>query len=91
MNKTPIMRCKLKVSEVTHTLDEKGQTTQERVKLNAVYDSDPTSENAQWSKWTPNANFEIYINNPSAFNQLSSGHEFYVDFTPCDQGESTTT
>jgi len=70
----------MKVQEVTHVKDAVGNTTQERVKLSAVYGPDGT-ENAKWSKWTPSANFEIYINNPEAMNKLSSGHEFFVDFT----------
>ena len=75
------LRCKVKVEEVTHVKDENGQTTQERVKLRAVYGKDGT-ENAQWSKWTPSANFELYINNPPAIGKLSSGHEYFVDFIP---------
>ena len=82
MNKT--LRCKMRVSEVLHVKNSKGETEQERVNLMAVYSNDPDSENAQWSKWTPSANFEIYINNPEAFGKLGSGHEFYVDFTPAD-------
>jgi hypothetical protein len=81
----PVLRCKLRVGEVTHTIDENGETTQERVKLNAVYDSNPESENAQWSKWTPSASFEIYINNPNAFGKLTTNHEFYVDFIPVEK------
>lgn len=75
------LRCKMRVAEVTHVKDADGSTTQERVKLAAVYGPEG-SENAQWSKWTPSANFEIYINNPDAMNKLASGHEFYLDFTP---------
>lgn len=77
-----ILRAKMKVSEVTHHLNEKGEVDFERVKLTAVYSSDPDSENAQWSKWTPVASFEIQINNPDAVGQLSKGHEYYVDFIP---------
>jgi len=81
-----IIRCKMRVSEVLHVKDEGGNTTQERVKLQAVYGKEG-SPNADWSKWTPSANFDIYINNPAAFGKLSSGHEFFVDFTPCKAGE----
>lgn len=77
-----ILRCKMRVIEVTHSIDSLGQVEQERVKLCAV--SSGSDENKQWSKWTPAANFEIYINNPGAMNILSKGHEFYVDFSPAD-------
>lgn len=79
----PVLRCKMRVQSVSHYLNEDGSTNQEEVKLAAVYGADGT-DNAQWSKWTPNANFSITINNPDAFNKLSKGHEFYVDFTAAE-------
>ena len=80
----PILRAKMKVQEVTHIMNDKGEIEQERVKLSAVY-GQPGTENAEWSRWTPYAEFTIGINNPKAFNTLSKGHEFYVDFTPVDR------
>lgn len=79
----PVLRCKMRVQSVAHYKGEKGETTQEEVNLSAVYGADGT-DNAQWSKWTPSAQFSITINNPDAFNKLSQGHEFYVDFTPAE-------
>lgn len=79
----PILRYKMQVQSVLHLKNADGTTSQEQVKLSAVYGK-PDSENAQWSKWTPSANFDIYINNPGAFGKLSSGHEFFVDFTPAE-------
>lgn len=76
-----VLRAKLRVDEVTRRITAEGQTECEIVKLRAVYGEGDT-ENAQWSRWTPAAHFEIYINNPDAFGQLSSGHEYYVDFIP---------
>ena len=81
------MRCKLRVSEVLDRKDENGSTTTEIVKLQAVYSNDDNDENKQWSKWTPQANFEIHINNPDAMGKLSNGHEFYVDFIPVKKSE----
>lgn len=75
-----MIRCKVRVTEVTCTKNSEGKIEQERVKLMAV--TSDTPENKQWSKWTPSANFDLIINNPDAFDKLSSGHEFYVDFTP---------
>ena len=76
-----VIRCKMRVSEVLHVKGSEGNTEQERVKLTAVMGREG-DENHEWSKWTPCANFEIFINNPGAMNKLSSGHEFFVDFTP---------
>ncbi len=79
----PTLRAKLRVSEILLQKDPDGKISQERVKLSAVY-GEPGTENAQWSKWTPSANFEIYINNPEAMGKLSAGHEYFVDFTPAE-------
>ncbi len=83
-----VLRAKLRVSEVLHRKNPDGTTGSEEVKLQAVYSDDPESENKQWSTWTPSANFSMEINNPSAFGKLASGHEFYVDFIPCEQTDA---
>lgn len=82
MSNKSVLRAKLRVSEVLHRKDENGETTMEIVKLAAVYSNNENNENKKWSIWTPSASFEMQINNPQAFGKLSSGHEFYVDFTP---------
>ncbi|MEN6370919.1 MAG: hypothetical protein ABFD64_02815 [Armatimonadota bacterium] len=79
----PVLRCKMRVQSVTHQKDDKGETSQEVVDLCAVY-GEPGTPNSEWSKYTPAAQFKIHINNPDAFNKLSKGHEFYVDFTPAE-------
>lgn len=76
-----IMRCKMRVESVKHVKKSDGSTESEEVQLRAVYEG--SEENKQWSKWTPSASFLITINNPDAIGKLSSGHEFYVDFTAC--------
>lgn len=77
---TPVVRCKMRVEEVLLSIDQHGQTTQERVILRPV--SGGTPENEMWSKWTPSAKIEIAISNPDAMGKLRSTHEFYVDFSP---------
>ena len=77
-----VTRCKVRVGTVTHNIDSAGKVESETVELNAVYSSDPNSENAKWSKWTPSASFRLTINNPDAIGKLSKGHEFFVDFIP---------
>lgn len=79
-----VLRCKMRISQVTQSFNSDGQPESEQVKLRAVY-GDDNSENAQWSKYTPSANFEIYINNPDAFGVLRKDHEFYIDFIPANQ------
>ena len=79
----PIVRAKLRVSEVLDRKNADGSTATEIVKLQAVYGNSDDDPNKQWSTWTPQATFEIHINNPNAMGKLSNGHEFFVDFTPC--------
>ena len=71
----------MRVAEVLNQINGEGQIESQRVKLVAVYGPEG-SENAQWAKYTPSANFEIHINNPAAMSGLVSGHEYFVDFTP---------
>jgi len=78
-----ILRCKMRVESVMQNKEADGSTSQEIVKLRAVYGKEGTP-NAEWSKWTPCADFSITINNPNAFGVLSKGHEFFVDFTPAE-------
>lgn len=80
----PILRAKMRVHEVTRSINADGSIAYEQVKLMAVYGTGDT-ENAQWSKWTPSAQFSITINNPDAWGKLANGHEFYVDFTPAGE------
>lgn len=82
MSTGAVLRAKMNVIEVTHSLNADGSTDQEKVKLQAVYTG--SDENREWAKYTPSANFEIWINNKAAFNKLSKGHEFYVDFIPAE-------
>ncbi len=77
-----VLRCKMRVFQVLHHLDNDGKVEQETVKFIAVYAKE--GPNAEWSKWTPSAHFEICISNPDAFNEFSKGHEFYVDFIPAE-------
>lgn len=73
----------MRVTEIKRMIDPDGQPEEEQVRLAAAYGSD---ENKEWSKYTPWANLEIGINNPAAFGALGKDHEFYVDFTPANQG-----
>ena len=78
---TPVLRCKMRVSDVIRRIAADGSVESEQVKLQAVY-GDKDTANGEWSKWTPQANFEIWINNPSAIGALTREHEFYIDFVP---------
>lgn len=61
--------------------DEEGNSKQgkyqETVYLKAVHGDSP--ENREWSKWTPNGELMLAINNPRAFDYLEPGQEYYVE------------
>lgn len=82
-----IVRAKMRVTQVNQSIDAGGKVESETVTLCAVY-GDKGTENAEWSKWTPSANFTIQINNPGAMGKLSKGHEFFVDFIPVPPPEA---
>jgi hypothetical protein len=77
-----VTRCKVRVNWVSKEFDKDKNQISERVTASAVYSDDPNSENKQWSTMTPSFSLDMTINNPGAFGNLASGHEFYVDFIP---------
>jgi len=42
------------------------------------------SDNAQWSKWTPQGKIEMMITNPAAIEGFELGKSYFVDFTPAE-------
>ena len=76
-----LLRAKVRVASVQHTLDDKGDVEYETVKMQAVYGREGTVNN-EWSKYTPSAEFSITITNPNAHNKLSRGKFYFVDFSP---------
>lgn len=51
------------------------------VSLGAVYGKDG-SDNAQWSKWTPNGTLSMTITNPVVDGFFEPGREYFIDLTP---------
>jgi hypothetical protein len=72
----------MRIREVLQLKNDDGQTESERVRLSAVQGAEG-SENAEWSKRTPAAEFTITINNPDAFG---TGHHGMID--PARGGKS---
>ncbi len=70
------IRAKMTVSAVTKSADGT-----ERAQLVAVTSGNNPEDN-NYSKWTPSANLDISITNPSAQGVLVPGRTFYVDFSP---------
>ena len=80
----PNLRAKFVVLEVKEFTAADGSKDSETINAIAVYSTDPASENAQWSKWTPAGQLQMTINNPAAFGALEQGKEYFVDLTPAE-------
>lgn len=74
------VRCKLQLTQITHTTwtPNGGKLT-----FQAVYDQS-IPEDARFAKASPNGTFEIYVDNPDAFNSYELGKFYYFDSTPCE-------
>ncbi len=94
MNAT--IRAKIKidwVKESRNTASTPGGTegakVGEQISAGAVYSEDKTSENYSFSVATPSLNLGMYISNPSAFDKLITGKEYYLDFIPVEEEDES--
>lgn len=78
------VRAKFKCSSITIFEGESREYS-----FSAVYGKDGT-DNAQWSKWTPNGNLKMTINNPACFDKFEVGEEYYLDFTKAEKVEQVS-
>lgn len=81
----PVLRLKMMVNSLKTVHDNDGNPGSQEIELSAVYSNKEGSANAQWSKWTPQANLKMTVSNPAAFNKVLPGQFVYVDLTPCDK------
>lgn len=71
------VRAKFTVTSVTEHHYSQAKT----IKLTPVYDPN-LPEDQRFSKATPSGELTMYVDNPSAAEQLKLGQAFYLDFTP---------
>ncbi len=79
------MRAKLKVTSVTK--GPASYVTEERLTFAAVYKdgaypADGSDEDNTFSKFTPQAELSMVLQNPALLGKFEVGQKFYVDFTP---------
>lgn len=76
------MRAKLKLTMVTR------HENVEVLKFNAVgakaYPADGTDEDNTYAKYSPSAELNLTVANPSLLGQFNPGEVYYVDFTPAE-------
>ena len=85
------MRCKLSCQRArelrTFTYPAGGGPavegkTAEAVELYAVYTDSP--EDREFARATPNARFDLYVDNPAAWGFFQEGKSYYVDISPAE-------
>lgn len=72
-----MLRCKFRIEQIIK------EGTGRHLKLCASNQTD--GDNKDWSQWTPNGKFEIYVTNIATFEKidaLNPGDHFYIDMTP---------
>lgn len=59
------------------------------VKFRTVYEPDASkdTENARFTTATPWGEITLGIDNPKALEQFTAGKEYYVDFSPAEEGK----
>lgn len=77
-----MVRAKMKCHSVETCSYGGGAKDQVRVKMGAVYSSDPNHENRAFSDATPSGAVELTIQGDKpAAKMFTAGKEYYVDFT----------
>ncbi|NQE62938.1 hypothetical protein [Caulobacter sp. RHG1] len=74
------VRAKFYVTEIKHVVTHQPDTVCATIVMAPVY-GDGT-DNAAWSKWTPNGKLEMTVTNPAAIERFDLGKSYYLDFTP---------
>lgn len=81
-------RCKVRVESVKLLgSDGKGNHSAEEVQMRAVqgdkvskgYPADGTDEDNTYAKFSPSADFRLYVANPVLFGQFKPEQKYYVD------------
>ena len=75
----PKMRAKMRISEV-HSYEGAENLKLQAVGRNDGYPDDGSDENNTYAKYTPSAELNITIQNPSLLGQFKVGDEYYLDF-----------
>lgn len=80
------VRAKLTCMSVEETTDgaTSPKKTGEYIKFQAVYDSNNSPEDNNFSKYTPFAEYSMSVTNPNVYGFFVSGKAYYFDITSCD-------
>lgn len=74
------VRAKLVCQSVNETTDSgTGEKNGEKVAFATVYDTANSPEDNNFSKYTPSASFEMYVENPDLFGKFEPRKAYYFD------------
>lgn len=82
-------RCKVRVESVklmgsdgtNHTAEEVQMRAVGGSKVNKGYPEDGFDEDNTYAKFSPSADFRLYVANPNLFGQFKPEQKYYVDLT----------
>lgn len=74
------VRAKFQVQKITQI---SWQPNAREITLAPMYDTS-IPEDRRFSDATPNGSFTMYVNNPTAVDELELGKFFYIDLTPVE-------
>lgn len=72
---------KFKLEKITNHANYPENTDLE---FNAVYSSDPKTENYTWSKYTPSGTLKMSVTNPDAVEYFELGKSYTLTFNKVD-------
>jgi hypothetical protein len=83
------MRAKMRLANIQTYNDADGNPIQENLRFSAVcksgaYPADGSDEDNTFSKFTPNAELTMTVQNPALIGTMQAGEKYYVDFTRTD-------
>lgn len=65
-----------------HFIQKADDDSHRTVHLSAV--TSGSTENEEWSKYTPGGQLSMHVSNPEAFKQFEQGKEYHLDIKPVE-------
>jgi len=76
-----MFRAKVYVESVREYSQAPGYPSSQKEVIFKPVSASDVAEDQHFSKWTPNGELKLSINNPLVLDQIQPGKLFYVDFT----------
>lgn len=70
----------MRIQAKMRCMENAGDAYGHNVRLECVYDEDPSHPNFEWSQATPSGECRLHISNPGAFEAFVVGMDYLVSF-----------